>query len=154
MNDGDREIIDHFIWVREQTMELLRRVPQEFLTRTPDGEDHKLSFLFAHAGCSGSWWMHNVLGAGGPEHHSSPDDRQSLLAEMESWRDRVVSFFEADDGERMGQTFSPTDESGTTREWTGRNRLLYFAGHEVHHHGRIVLALRQCGFTNFPWPGC
>ena len=37
MNDGDREIIDHFVWVREQMLDLLRRLPDELLSQALAG---------------------------------------------------------------------------------------------------------------------
>ena len=154
MDDGDREIIEHFKWMRGNTIELAQRMTNELMGRTPDGESQKLSVLLTHAGCSGAWWMSNVLRDGGRESERFSDDREEMIEEMQWWRDRVVSFFEANGGERMGQTFFFTEEDGTKLEWTGRNRLFYFIAHEADHYGRIVLALRQWGFDDIPWSGC
>ncbi|HDZ22856.1 hypothetical protein LCGC14_0018750 [marine sediment metagenome] len=154
MNDGDREIIDHFSWVREQTLELLRRLPDKLLSQTSAGCDETLGDALTHAGCGEDWWMANVLGDGGPAHHPYPGDRQALIDQIASCRDRVVGFFSADNGGPMGRTFSFTADDGRVEQWTGRDRLMYFIDHEVHHHARITQALRQLGFDDFPWPGC
>jgi len=151
MDDGDREIIEHFTRTREKTKELLRRVPEEWLTRTPDGDRYILSHLFLHAGCGEAWWMHAVMQDGGPENYNYPGDKNSMLDRMEAARQRVVSFFEADNGKRMGHIFSWTDEDGKKSEWTGRDRVHYFCDHEIHHRGKIVLALRQWDLDDFPY---
>jgi uncharacterized damage-inducible protein DinB len=80
MDDGDRQILDHFAQVRARTRELLRRVPDD----------------------------------------------------------------------RLGRTFSLTEADGSTESWVGRDRVLYLAAHEIHHRGKIVLALRQWGFKDVP----
>ncbi len=151
MQDVDREILDHFLRTRQKTIELTKRISDEHLARQPQGEKGPLSHLLAHAGCSGSWWMANVLRDGQGDRKMAPDDRDSLIQEMEYWRHRVLAFFEASDGQRMGETFFFIEKDGSRSEWTGRNRLLYFVDHEVHHRGKIVLALRQWGFTDFPF---
>jgi len=147
-------MIDHFVWVREQTMELIRRLPDELLAEAPAGNDETFGDALAHAGCGEAWWMANVLGDGGPEHCPYPGSKQALIDQIAICRDRVVRFFSADDGAAMGRTFSFTGLSNRTEQWTGRSRLMYYIDHEVHHHARITLALRQLGFDDFPWPGC
>jgi len=151
MNDADREILDNFVRTRNKTIELAKRVPEQWLARTPDAEDHALSYLLSHAGTSGAWWMEDVMRDGGPAGHPSPDTTAEIAEVMETYRDRVVSFFAADDGAAMGRTFPFTDEDGRINEWTGRNRVLYFTLHETHHRGKIVLALRQWGMTDIPF---
>jgi uncharacterized damage-inducible protein DinB len=151
MNDGDREILDHFTRTREKTKELLRRVPEDWLERTPDGEKYSLGVLFQHTGCGEAWWMHAVMKDGGPQHYGPAGDTDSILERMETARGRVVSFFEEGDGRRMAEMFSWVDENGKTLEWQGRDRLHYFTDHEVHHRGKIVLALRQWGFEDIPF---
>ena len=151
MNDADREILDHFIRTRAKTVELVRRVPDELLPQTPDGEESAFAQLFNHAGSGEAWWMANVLRDGGDQSQSFAQDKESILKAIQAAGNRVASSFSADDGEAMGRTFSFVDENGQTLEWTGRNRLLYFISHEVHHRGKIVLALRQCGFTDIPF---
>jgi uncharacterized damage-inducible protein DinB len=150
MNDGDKEIIEHFIKTREKTKELLKRVPDEWLNRTPDGEKHTLKHLFLHAGCGEAWWMSVVLKDGGKPHYDCGDSKNEITAAIEDAKQRVISFFTTEDGQRINRTFSWTDEQGTKYEWTGRDRLFYYSDHEIHHRGKIVLALRQWGMTEFP----
>ena len=151
MNDADREILDDFVKTREKTIDLARRVPEDWLGRTPDGEGDPLSVLLCHAGCSEAWKMTNVLRDGGPQHYPHPSTTDEIATLIADCRDRVVSFFSADDGAPMERTYSFTDEDGRANEWTGRNRLMYFLLHEVHHRGKIVLALRQWGSTDVPF---
>jgi len=152
MTDADRELLDHFRRTREKTIELLACVPDELLPRTPDGETQPLYYLLAHAGSSGThWWMHHVLNDGLEDHHRFPAEKDALLADMQYWRDRVLAYFTAENGANLGKTFHFDDEYGTRLEWTGRNRLLYFVDHEVHHRGKIVLALRQWGVEGLPF---
>ena len=151
MNDADREILDNFVRTRNKTIDLVRRVPDEWLQRTPDAEEHPLSVLLSHAGASEAWKMANVMRDGGPGEHPSPNTKAEIAKAIETYRDRVRSFFTADDGAAMGRTFSFTNEDGRTNEWTGRNRVLYFTLHETHHRGKIVLALRQWGMTDIPF---
>ena len=151
MNEGDREILEHFSKTREKTKELLGCVADEWLMRTPEGEHHPLSWLFHHAASGELWWMPNVMRDGGPGQHTYDDNKDSILEVMETGRVRVISFFSADDGAAMGRTFSWVDEKGVTEKWIGRNRVLYLSDHEVHHRGKIVLALRQWGLTDLPF---
>ncbi len=151
MNDGDREVLDCFERTRAKTIELARRVPDELLGRTPDGEQHSVARLLCHAGCSGAWWMHHVMKDGGEPSQPWLDERDATIEAMTAYRDRVVSLFRADDGAAMGRVYSYTDEDGQTTEWIGRNRVLYYISHEIHHRGKIVLALRQWGFEDMPF---
>jgi len=150
MNDGDREILDHFVRTREKTIELTRNVPEEFLERQPEGEDRAMIHLLGHAGCGERYWMAEVLKAGGPSGPPDAEDSDALVRAMETGRDLLVKFFSAQDGEAMARLFT-RKINGHTDSWTGRNRLLYLISHEVHHRGKIVLALRQWGFEDIPF---
>jgi uncharacterized damage-inducible protein DinB len=151
MHPADRELLDHFRRTRDKTIELVACIPEDLLGRTSPGESGPLHRLLAHAGCSESWKMANLLRDGQGPNHSHPPDRAGLVAEITRCRDRVLAFFEADDGANLGRVFHLVEQDGTRREWTGRNRLLYFIDHEVHHRGKVVLALRQYGSADIPF---
>jgi hypothetical protein len=55
MNTSDREILDHFVRIRKKTIELFSKVPDEWLSRKPDGEDMSLSWLFMHIAGGLNW---------------------------------------------------------------------------------------------------
>jgi uncharacterized damage-inducible protein DinB len=150
MDDADREILDHFARTRDQTLRLAERVPEDWLARTAKGEEHTLGWLLAHCGCGTTWWLHNVLRDGQPPVLERDGDKAWVLEVLRTTRSRLVAFFSADDGEPMGRIFSFVDPDGTTSRWTGRDRVLYLTDHEVHHRGKIVLALRQWGFKDIP----
>lgn len=149
MNDADRQILDHFTHTRQVTIGLARRVPDELLARTPEGEGLPLSRLFLHIAGGVDWWMHHVMCDGRRWPVDCGNDREAVVEALGASRGRLVSFFEADDGQPMGQTFSFTDAEGTTSPWVGRDRVLYLTAHEIHHRGKIVLALRQWQFADF-----
>jgi len=151
LNDGDQEILEHFIRTREKTIELVRRTPEELLTRRAEGEGGPLNRLFIHIATGVDWWMHNVMRDGRGRAPGYGRDKNGILQALAASRDRLISFSSVGDGERMGQTFSRAEENGSTRQWAGRDRVLYLTDHEVHHRGKIVLALRQWGFTDIPF---
>ena len=150
MNDGDRQILDHFDRTREQTIELARWTSEDLLARTADGEDHPLAWVFLHVADGVDWWMHHVMRDGGPWRPGYGRDKDSVVAALGASRDRLVSFFDADDGRPMGRTFTFDDGHEDTPRWVGRDRVLYLTDHEIHHRGKIVLALRQWGLTDYP----
>jgi len=94
--------------------------------------------------------LHYVLCDGQPQISERSGDKAWVLDTLRTTRDRLLAFFTADDGQPMHRTFSFTDPDGTKTYWIGRNRLLYLTDHEIHHRGKIVLALRQWGFTDIP----
>lgn len=150
MTPGDREILKHFRQIRQRTIDLVERIPEEMLTRQADGEALTLGRLFKHIAYTVDGWMDDLMGDGrGMPKYA--DDKASILAALESTADRLVSFFEAEDDQRMGQEHPTTLDDGVTPVlWTGRDRVLYLTDHEVHHRGKIVLALRQWGFGDIP----
>lgn len=149
MHPADREILKHFRQIRQRTIDLVERIPEEMLARQADGEGLPLGKLFKHIAHVVDGWMEEFMGDG-RGHPRYADDKASILAALESTADRLVSFFEAEDGWRMGQEYPATLENGTPVVWTGRDRVLYLTDHEVHHRGKIVLALRQWGFEDIP----
>jgi uncharacterized damage-inducible protein DinB len=153
MNDADKAILDHFTVARDKTLELLERVPAEWLTRQAEGEKHTLGQLFAHIADGPNWWLANVAKDGRGWRPPSTDHRDpaALRQALEASRQRMLDFFAADEGRRMGQEFTFTEREGIVRRYVGRDRVLYLTDHEVHHRGKIVLALRQWGHTDIPF---
>ena len=152
MTEGDREILDHFTRTRAKTAELLRRVPDEFLSRTANGEDHSLGWLFGHIAQALDFWMERCMKDGRTRPDMNDQDQNSILGALDASRERLTSFFTANDGAALGQTFSRIRKDNNLEEsFTGRNRVLYLTQHEAHHRGKIVLALRQWGFTDIPF---
>jgi len=149
MNAGDEEIL--FTVTRQKTRLLVHRVPEGLLAKTADGEDNPLSWVFIHISSGVNWWMHNViLDQKGP----SPEyeyDKETILNALDNSHERLISFFTANDGQAMGQTFSYIDSDGSKTELTGRDRVLYLTDHEIHHRAKAVLALRPWGFTDCPF---
>ena len=152
MNDADRTILDHFIGIRSKTIEMLGKVPDHLLAETAPGESEPLGWHFAHIASGPTWWMHYAMRDGGGYMSEYPDQSRAIGASLEASRDRVVSFFEADDGEPMGRVYelSPEKEPEGSNQWTGRDRVLYLTAHELHHLGRAELALWQWGVTDLP----
>jgi len=152
MNDADREILNHFSRTRAKTIELAERVPADLLERTADGESHPLCWLFRHIAGGCDWWMHFVMrdGKGGPPAELR-SDRDAIVAAFHASRERVMAFFEADHGQAMNRTFSFKEKDGSIATFVGRDRVLYLTDHEIHHRGKIVLALRLWGFDEIPF---
>ncbi len=128
---------------------MLERIPDELLARVPDGEETSVLWQLVHIADGPDWWMTHVLKDGGewswpPRYAGS---RSGVAEGLAASRDRVLRFFRARAGAPMAMRYSGTDPG---EEWTGRDRVLYLTEHEVHHRGRIVLALRQWGFDAFP----
>jgi len=155
MNEADRCILDHYARVRNRTIELARQLPDDLLGRTAQGEEQSLFWLFVHIADAPNWRMTYVVKDGGTWAAPPPcsKDRASLLAGLAASRDRLVRFFDADGGRRMGETFSLRHDDGFVEHWTGRDLVLYYTDHELHHRGRIVLALLQWGQSSLLGPG-
>ncbi len=152
MNEADREILSYFISTRENTIAMLDAVGDEMLSLTPEGEDHNLAWQFAHIASGVNWWMEYSMGDGLGPPAARKTTRQEIEAELVASRDRLVKFFTADDGEPMGASYEMSDEKEPEpgEEWVGRNRVLYLTSHELHHLGRIELAIWQAGLTDTP----
>ena len=154
MTEADSEILDHFVRTRKKTMELFEQVPDNWLNKTAAGEEMTLGWLFMHIADGPSWWMNHCMGDGRGWQYpgDGPFGKQTIRGALTASLKRVVSFFKADDGTNMNRAFelSPEKREGEGC-WTGRNRILYLVGHEVHHRGRIALALRQWGMTELPF---
>ena len=154
MNAGDREILDHFVRTRKKTIELLEQVPDEWLTRKAEGEDMSLGWLFMHIAGGPDWWMEHCMQDGKRWQYPGvgPFTKDSIQTASSASLDRVRVFFEREGEDLMGKEFalSPEKTEGEG-SWLGRNRVLYLADHEIHHRGKIILALRQWGMGEFPF---
>jgi len=152
MTDGDREILDHFARTRAKSIELLRRVPDDFLGRTANGEEHSVGWLFGHITQAVDHWMERCMKDGGTRADLNDPDKASIIQALEASRDRLLKFFQTDDGTPLGRTYSRVrKDTGVEESFTGRNRVVYLTQHEAHHRGKLVLALRQWGFTDIPF---
>ncbi len=152
MNDADRAILDHFRYIRGKTIEILREVEEEALNQTTNGEQHPLGWQFAHIANGVDWWMQYVMDDGLGWSSGHPSEKAIILDQLAASRDRLISFFTADD-EAMGQCYTLSEEKepeGGLDEWVGRDRVLYLTAHELHHLGRAELALWQFGATDLP----
>lgn len=150
MHPADREILDHFLRIRERTIDLLVRIPDDLLDRTAPGEDRPTRRWFVHLARVVDAWLDELMldGGGKPEYQF---DRDGLVEALRLSARRLVTFFEADDGLKMAEVYNTTlADDVTPVTWIGRDRVLYLTDHEVHHRGKIVLALRQWGFADIP----
>jgi len=152
MTDGDREILEHFQRTRERTIELLGRIPDDWLGRTSDGEEHSLGWLFGHIAHGVDHWMEHCMRDGGSRPELNDQNKASLLQSLKASRVRLVSFFTVESGQALAETYTRIRKDSDLKEsFEGRNRVLYLAQHEAHHRAKIVLALRQWGITDIPF---
>lgn len=159
MNESDREILDHFIRTRSKTIELLRRIPDDWLLRTAEGEAKPLGKLFAHIAFAVDFWMEKCLFDDGQATLSDAKDKLSIYSALEATQSRLIRFFTNAEGAALSLRFTRPKttraddfpEVDRNETFTGRNRVLYLTQHEAHHRGKIVLALRQWGFNDTPF---
>lgn len=153
MNPGDRELLADFDRCRGVTLDLLNRVPEKLLKKKPRGEDISLGLLFHHIAVTVDGWLGNCMKDGGMTPVWDPPKtppKQEIIQSLESSRRRLLKFFKAKGGTAMSRTYKP-QRNGKTYRFTGRNRVAYLTAHEGHHRGKMVLALRQMGFTDIPF---
>lgn len=151
LGDADREILADFVRTRDKTIELLARVPAEWLSRHAEGERHPLGKLFEHIAGATTWWMHRVMRDGGGIKPAEANTDPAAIREfLVVTRDRLTIFFGANPA-AMGASYAYPRPDGATRPLTGRWCVLYLIQHEAHHRGKIVLALRQWGCNDIPF---
>lgn len=148
--DGDREIIDAFDRARSKTIALLKGVPAQMLSKKADGEDVTLGELFHHIAATCDGWMARAMNDGGPTPNAYVASKPAISKALSASRKRMVKFFKADGGMMMAKVFTPSRQ-GKIYQFTGRNRVSYLTQHEVHHRGKIILALRQWGISDIPF---
>src|SRR5215213_6639995 len=61
MHPADHEILKHFRQIRQRTIDLVERIPEEMLTRQADGEALPLGRLFKHIAYTVDSWMDDFL---------------------------------------------------------------------------------------------
>ena len=153
MNDADAAILDHFKDIRGKTIKMLGVVGTELLGRKVEGEDETLGWQFAHIANGVDWWMNHVMGDGLGFSGEYPAAKDAIGDSLAASRDRLVNFFAAADGRPMSQTYTMSKDKqpeGGLAQWVGRTRVLYLTAHELHHLGRLELALWQLGLTDLP----
>ena len=153
MDAGDREALDHFVRIRKATIRLLEQIPDDWLARNADGEDMPLGWLFMHIARTPDWWMAYCMrdGNGWRFPEGRIFDKNTVRDALFTSIPRVLAFFERSGEDRMGKVFElvPEKQEGAGH-WSGRDRVLNFTDHEVHHRGKIVLSLRRWGMSDFP----
>lgn len=150
MDAGDKEILADFKRASDKTIELLQAVPAKLLKKQADGEDENLAKLFHHIAATINGWMMKCMEDGGPPPPAFKSDKATLAKHLKAAQARVLKFFRAKAGKTMSAVYRPK-RGGKTYRFVGRGRVLYLTQHEVHHRGKIVLALRQWGFTKIPF---
>lgn len=150
LTDGDREILAAFDLARGKTLALLKMVPASMLARTSAGEDMALGELFHHIAATTDGWMARCMQDGGPLPTTYTPSKPAIRAALASSRKRLLTFFKSDGGVMLDRVFTPS-RKGTVYRFAGRNRVSYLTQHEVHHRGKIILALRQWGVLEIPF---
>ena len=150
MHAAEQWTLEHFRITRNKTIELACAVPDDWLARQAQGEVMPLGKLFRHISDSCEWYMSKVMLDGGvwPPHYAK--DKAGVVAALETSRQRLLDFFRADEGVRLQQRFDEHFPDGRIGTFTGQQAIDYLIDHESHHRGKIVLALRQWGFTAIP----
>ena len=143
MNDADLSILRHFAGVRDVTIELLRKVPEDWLERPMPGEgEWTPRHAFMHiAGGQCGWLAGLGDGRGGIEEQARLD-KGGIERTLRDARRRMLDFFGSSEVDRMDRQYADD---------IGRDVVLYLTSHEVHHRGRIVAALWQWGMTETPF---
>lgn len=150
---ADQEILNAMALTRDKTLELLEVVPDNWLCRKPNGEQRSVGWVFQHIASGDAWWMHRVMRDQAGLMAVGEDVPKSDIARMlRGTATRMASCF-ARDGAMEAQYDYPGPD-GQTRPLTGRWCALYLLQHEVHHRGKVVLALRQWGLKPIQFIPC
>jgi uncharacterized damage-inducible protein DinB len=150
MSQGDREILACFDRARSKTLALLKAVPAKMLAQKAAGEDLSVGELFHHIAACTDGWMARCMQDRGPMPQPYVASKPAISKALSLSRKRLLQFFKNDDGAMMETLFTPSRQ-GKTYRFVGRNRVCYLTHHEVHHRGKIILALRQWGLTGIPF---
>jgi len=117
MHPADHEILKHFRQIRQRTIDLVERIPEEMLTRQADGEAIPLGRLFKHIAYVVDAWMDDFLqdGKGLPRY---ADDKASILAALESTADRLVPSSRRTTASAWGRS-TPRCSTTASPPWSG-----------------------------------
>lgn len=153
MHEADQQILDTFTACRNATLELARRIPDDLLGLSFDGDfAPTVAATLLHIADGPDWWMQHCMQDGrGRSAPPKATDRQTIIHQLQTSRDRLLQFFQCDDAVNMARSFRIVPEHGGDGPWTGRDRVLYLLAHEIHHRAKLVLVLRRAGFSNFPF---
>ena len=149
MHPADKQIIEHFEHVRDTTIELFERVPDGLLGRVPEGMPDGIGLEFYHIAVSTNWFMDTAIGDAVWEAVPGYSDRARLLELLLTTRERPRALLSASP-ELLERESTIVFDDGRVYTHNGRDWLLTTIDHEVSHRGRLTLALRQMGFTDFP----
>lgn len=150
MHPADKEILADFDRARAKTLALLKIVPAKMLARKADGEDATVGELFYHIATTNDAWMARCIQDRGPMPAAYAASKPAISKALTAARKRVLKHFKGNNGAAMDAVYAPSRQ-GKTYCFAGRNRVCYFTQHEVHHRGKIILALRQWGMTGIPF---
>ena len=150
MQSGDKEILADFDRTRSKTLALLKIVPAKLLARKAEGEDATLGELFHHIAATNAGWMARCMQDRGPLPAAYVASKPAISKALSAARKRVLQHFKANGGAAMDVVYEPKRGAKTYR-FVGRNRVCYLTQHEVHHRGKIILALRQWGIADIPF---
>lgn len=148
--DTKREILDTFVRTRDKTIELVETIPDDWLSRTAEGEEHSLGCLLQHIAGANARWMYRIKNETGEI--ITPADgvpKSEIIGMMKKTCEETIAFFSKEG--MIEKTFHFTLQGGKKCQLTGLWCLLYLMQHEVHHRGKVVLALRQWGAKNIPF---
>lgn len=150
LSAGDKEILADFDRARSKTLALLKATPAKLLTRKPEGEDATLGEMFHHIAAVNDGWMARCMVDRGPMPSAYAPSKPAISKALSAARQRVLRYFKSDGGAALDAAFTPSRQ-GKVYRFIGRNRVCYFTQHEVHHRGKIILALRQWGVADIPF---
>ncbi|MCI0364471.1 MAG: DinB family protein [Phycisphaerales bacterium] len=150
MDAGDKEILNDFKRTRQKTIDLLAGIPPSMLGEKADGEDLTMGELFHHIAATVDGWMARCMQDGGDLPPRYKASKPAIVRALQSSQRRLLKYFNAKKGTAMKAVYRPK-RKGKKYRFVGRDRVLYLTQHEAHHRGKIVLALRQWGFTEIPY---
>ncbi len=144
MHDADLSILRHFAGIRDVTIALLRRLPEDWLDRPlPGGDGWTVRQAFLHIAAGQCGWLKGLGdGKGWGVDPEEAMDRPGIETALRDARKRMLDFFGSPEVDRMSRAFPPH---------VGRDIVLYLTAHEVHHRGTVVRALWEWDMKDLPF---